>query len=415
MRADAYRPALAATTHHRARPPETTVFLLIAFHAAPQAPPFASFSRRSPPATSPARDMSSNIQRRRSIEPGVAFAWPQPDKSAPSSPSRDCAERRACSHHHQPAADAGHLQDERPAQGPLSSLNLKSDYVVPPMSSVSVDPPIPAETDSRSAQDQHPMRTNLPLLSQPLLSLEAFHAAPAQHRLQALAAPGHAICTESGTITDDHFGSSTPSLTDASGGPTLLTLPPEIRRMIYQHIPYITNRQPLIYCLSIFKNRKQHPLAAICRLIRSETLELYYSSNTWLIKLEYRDFYDSFVSWISSLDDASANALRLLRVSVRGSMFAKPMIYGPDGYLVENTDKGAYGYATFAIDLSEKFKFGKVEVLACDGPKSAALEAKVALEGITKDLWEKKGCSQLRSSDIKLAMDTFLSFTGWWL
>ncbi|KAL1652141.1 hypothetical protein SLS58_000266 [Diplodia intermedia] len=343
--------------------------------------------------------MSSSIQRRRSIEPGVAFAWAQPDKSAPSpsSPSRDCTERR----------------DERPAQGSLSSLNLKSDYVVPPMSSVSVDPPIPAETDSRSAQDQHPMRTNLPLLSQPLLSAEAFHAAPAHQRLQISAATGHATCI------GDYAGGSTTGLTavvaDDSGGPTLLTLPPEIRRMIYQHIPYITNRQPLIYCLSIFKNRKQHPLAAICRLVRSEALELYYSSNTWMVKLEYRDFYDSFVSWISSLDDASANALRLLRVSVRGSMFAKPMIYGPDGSLVENTDKGAYGYATFAVDLSEKFKFGKVEVLACDGPKAAGLKGKKALEDLTKDLWEKKGRGQLRSSDLKKAMDTFLSFTGWWL
>ncbi|OJD40334.1 uncharacterized protein BKCO1_1000218 [Diplodia corticola] len=360
--------------------------------------------------------MASNIQRRRSIEPGVAFAWAQPDKSAPSSPSRDAqplAERRACSHHHPPAANAAHhpaLVDERPAPGSLSSLNLKSDYVVPPMSSVSVDPPIPAETDSRSAQDQHPMRTNLPLLSQPLLSTEAFHAAPAHQRLHVAVPHGHATCTDDRTAT-----SSTAVVADDSGGPTLLTLPPEIRRMIYQHIPYITNRQPLIYCLSIFKNRKQHPLAAICRLVRSEALELYYSSNTWMVKLEYRDFYDSFVSWISSLDDPSANALRLLRVSVRGSMFAKSMIYGPDGYLVENVDKGAYGYATFAVDLSEKFKFGKVELLACDGPKSAGLEGKVALEGIAKVLWEKKGRGQLRGSDVKKAMDTFLSFTGWWL
>ncbi|EOD43583.1 hypothetical protein UCRNP2_9739 [Neofusicoccum parvum UCRNP2] len=363
--------------------------------------------------------MSSNIQRRRSIEPGVAFAWAQSDRSAPPSPSRDpqqLAERRVCSHAGDSASHPG-LQDERPQGGPLSSLNLKSDYVVPPMSSVSVDPPIPAETDSRSAQDQHPMRANLPLLSQPLLSNGA--PSQAQQRLQVLSAPGHATCAYSGLITADASGSSTSCVSnvtaDDTGGPTLLTLPPEIRRMIYQHIPYITNRQPLIYCLSIFKDRKQHPLAAICRLVRSESLELYYSSNTWLIKLEYRDFYDSFVSWISSLDDASANALRLLRVSVRGALFAKSMIYGPDGYLVKNTDKGAYGYATFSVELSEKFKFGKVEVLSCDGPTSAGLEGKVALEAIIKGLWEKKSRGQVRGSDIKEAMDTFLSFTGWWL
>lgn len=394
--------------------------------------------------------MSSNIQRRRSIEPGVAFAWAQPDKSsAPSSPSRDAqqlhAERRVCSHHHLPSQPADSAQDERPAAaaqpggGPLSSLNLKSDYVVPPMSSVSVDPPIPAETDSRSAQDQHPMRANLPLLSQPLLSTEAFHyAAPATHhhhhsqRLQLFPpTPGHATCTDhsshhliahhqsGGTTTAAAASlastSSSLSLAEDSGGPTLLTLPPEIRRLIYQHIPYITNRQPLIYCLSIFKNRKQHPLAAICRVIRSEALELYYSSNTWLVKLEYRDFYDSFASWILGLDDSSANALRLLRVSVRGALFAKPMIYGPDGFLVKNDSRGAYGYATFGVDLSEKYAGGRVEVLACDGPAAAGAQGKVALEGIVRGLWERKGRGKLRGRDVKEAMDTFLSFTGWWL
>lgn len=263
------------------------------------------------------------------------------------------------------------------------------------------------------------MRANLPLLSQPLLSTEAFHV---QQRLQALSSPGHATYTtcNPSLAAADYSGSSIASSNKVTadvdtGGPTLLTLPPEIRRMIYQYIPYITNRQPLIYCLSIFKNRKQHPLAAICRLVRSEALELYYSSNTWLVKLEYRDFYDSFASWISSLDDASANALRLLRVSVRGPMFAKPMIYGPDGYLIENRDKGAYGYATFAVDLSEKFRRGRVEVLACDGPKSAGLEGKMVLEGIVGQLWEKKGRGQLRGADVKEAMDRFLSYTGWWL
>ncbi|EKG13481.1 hypothetical protein MPH_09390 [Macrophomina phaseolina MS6] len=185
--------------------------------------------------------------------------------------------------------------------------------------------------------------------------------------------------------------------------------------MIYQHIPHLTNRQPLIYCLSIFKNRKQHPLAAICRLVRAEALDVYYSSNTWLVKLEYRDFYDSFASWILGLDDASANALRLLRVSVRGAMFAKEWIYGPDGFLVRNEEKGRYGYATYAVDLSEKWAGGRVEVLACDGPAAAGLEGKVALEGVVRGLWEKKGRGQLKGSDVKEAMDAFLSYTGWWL
>ena len=74
--------------------------------------------------------MSTNIQRRRSIEPGVAFGWAQP-----ASPSRDAQQQRACS----PAESTHHSAQQSPPMshersgGPLSPLNLKSDYVVPPM------------------------------------------------------------------------------------------------------------------------------------------------------------------------------------------------------------------------------------------------------------------------------------------
>ncbi|KAK8191831.1 hypothetical protein IWZ00DRAFT_544955 [Phyllosticta capitalensis] len=409
----------------------------------------------------------ASLQRRRSVEPGTAFqvGCAKAAAAAPPSPS-----------------NASASVDTPASPDPFSSL--KSDYVVPPMSSVSVDPPIPAETDSRSAQDQHPMRANLPLLSQPLLSTEGFHLQlerrpsastlvhPAASHATALSPP---IPLSTTTLTTypstspnalahlnprdprdpharhhPHFcpryqneARSATTTTSDSSGPTLLTLPPEIRRLIYQHIPHLTNQQPLIYCLSLFRNRRQHPLAGICRLMRSEALDMYYSSNTWLIKLEYRDFYDSFKSWVASLDAPCANSLRQLRVSVRGAAFARGGFGGGGGgfgvlpdvfpmilpqhaqqqqhnYHLLPSERAAnagaaYGYATFSFDLSERWIDGRVQVLACDGSKYAGLEAKMVLEGIVKTLWEKRRRGEMRGADLKEAMDRFLDFTGWWL
>ncbi|KAK7609231.1 hypothetical protein JOL62DRAFT_179836 [Phyllosticta paracitricarpa] len=412
----------------------------------------------------------ASLQRRRSVEPGTAFqvgcAKAHAPVAAPPSPSN---------------ASASVDSPASPAQlhfDPFSSL--KSDYVVPPMSSVSVDPPIPAETDSRSAQDQHPMRANLPLLSQPLLSTEAFHLQPDHRRPSGPyphpPAPGHAtaapipLLLSTSPSPNNHLNPNQPVAPHArrphsrphhhqdearstiitttvatnTGGPTLLTLPPEIRRLIYQHIPDLINQQPLIYCLSLFRNRRQHSLGSICRLMRAEALEMYYSSNTWLIKLEYRDFYDSFKSWVGSLDAASANSLRQLRVSVRSTTFARglrwhvapggtaaavgvlpdilpmssPQHQGYHQYLLPHERASAagasYGYATFGVDLSERWADGRVEVLACDGCPLAGREAKMVLEGIVKGLWEKRRRGEMRGVDLKEAMDRFLDYNGWW-
>ncbi|KAK7538137.1 uncharacterized protein J3D65DRAFT_316895 [Phyllosticta citribraziliensis] len=413
----------------------------------------------------------ASLQRRRSVEPGTAFqvgCAKAAAAAAPPSPSNASVSVDS------PASPA-QLQPD-----PFSSL--KSDYVVPPMSSVSVDPPIPAETDSRSAQDQHPMRANLPLLSQPLLSTDGRPSGPAGFLHHQTAGHATAPIPLSTTTTcpssspNNHLvahlnpnqpgpgpharhphsrphhqneSRSTATVATSPGGPTLLTLPPEIRRLIYQHIPHLTNSQPLIYCLSLFRNRRQHPLAGICRLMRAEALEMYYSSNTWLVKLEYRDFYDSFKSWVASLDAPCANALRQLRVSVRGVAFARGMRWDVSHALGSNGAAGygvlpdiipmppqqqagqhqyhllpserasaagaAYGYATFGVDLSERWANGRVEVLACDGSKYAGLEAKMVLEGIVKGLWEKRRRGEMRGVDLNEAMDRFLDFTGWWL
>ncbi|KAF2083916.1 hypothetical protein K490DRAFT_69309 [Saccharata proteae CBS 121410] len=368
----------------------------------------------------------SSMQRRKSIEPGTAASRAADNLKLAGSPS--------CS----TMPDSQKSSRIQNAEG-LSTL--EPAYVVPPMSSVSVDPPIPAETDSRSAQDQHPMRTNLPLLSQPLLPASTSHAATITQRAERSPSPPWRLLEALPSLEDLPPGyflnprEPAPSPPcDSNARVTLLTLPPEIRHLIYLQLPYMQNSQPLIYGLSIFKDRKQHPLASICRQIRAEALALFYSTNTWLISLEHKDFYDAFVRWITALPDPHANALRLLKVRVLGRAFSRPRQQREDvfawpltGALAtvlpavqptqrrDDLETAAYGCATFSVDLSERWLGGKVKLVSCDGPWDVGLLAEKRLSEVVYDLWRKKKEGRMTGREVKDGMETFLTYTGWWL
>ncbi|KAF2143801.1 uncharacterized protein K452DRAFT_205328, partial [Aplosporella prunicola CBS 121167] len=197
---------------------------------------------------------------------------------------------------------------------------------------------------------------------------------------------------------------------------TLLTIPYEIRHMIYLEIPYLKMDQPLVYCTSVFNGRKHHPLSGICRQIRAEASEIYYSSNTWLIKTEYKMFYDGFVKWIKSLDRYSVQALRFLHLSLRGPLFyksrARPHIH--DLELERKFSRAKYSYTTYSIDLSEKYENGKVEIVSCLGGREVAVTLKKILEVHVKGLWEKKAKGEMRAKDVKRVVDEMLEICGWW-
>jgi hypothetical protein len=210
----------------------------------------------------------------------------------------------------------------------------------------------------------------------------------------------------------------------SSSAPTLLTLPPELRHQIYRHLPDLVLSHPLIYCLSTFANNMQHPLASVSHLIRTEALAIFYSYNTWIIKLEFKIMYDAFQDWIIRLGDG-ANHLRIVTIAVRGAMF-KPRTshsvnsIGLNG--VMNTQIGAVresycppdGDASFRIDLSEKWTGGRVVVERNDGTQEAGERARVLLEKLTHGLWEKRRLGQLNGQDWVDVVDSFLGFTGWW-
>ena len=209
--------------------------------------------------------------------------------------------------------------------------------------------------------------------------------------------------------------------------PTLLTLPPEIRHQIYRHLPDLVLSHPLIYCLSTFANNMQHPLASVSRLIRSEALAIFYSYNTWIIKLEFKIMYDAFQDWIIRLGDGAAS-LRLVTIAVRGSLFKPrtshlPSIIGTNGQLaLPNASAGPAqsvyhppdGDASFSIDLSEKWAGGRVEVMRNDGTKEAGEKARAYLQKLVSGLWEKRRSGGLNGQDWVDMVDSFLSFTGWW-
>ncbi|ORY16717.1 hypothetical protein BCR34DRAFT_450300, partial [Clohesyomyces aquaticus] len=206
---------------------------------------------------------------------------------------------------------------------------------------------------------------------------------------------------------------------------TFSTLPPEIRHQVYLHLPDLILPHPLIYCLSTFANMKQHPLASVSQLIRSEALAIFYSYNTWIIKLEYKIMYDAFQDWIIRLGDG-AGRLRLVNIAVRGSLFkprtshassinAPPLIgavNGPMGAAMRIVEEyhPPDGDASFGIDLSEKWEGGKVELLRCDGTKEAGEEARVHLQTLVRGVWEKRTRGVLNGQDWVDLVDQFLNF-----
>ncbi|KAF2268759.1 hypothetical protein CC78DRAFT_529736 [Lojkania enalia] len=210
--------------------------------------------------------------------------------------------------------------------------------------------------------------------------------------------------------------------------PTLLTLPPELRHQIYLHLPDLVLPYPLIYCLSTFADKKQHPLASVSRQIRSEAQAIFYSYNTWILKLEFKIMYDVFQSWIVGLGDGAAH-LRIVHIAVRGSLFkprtSHPPSLGPNGHLMALAGNNALpapveeycppdGDASFKIDLSEKYNGGKVELLRNDGTREAGEKAKAFLEKLVEGLWEKRRVGMLNGQDWVDMVDRFLSFAGWW-
>ncbi|KAF2241012.1 hypothetical protein BU26DRAFT_185949 [Trematosphaeria pertusa] len=208
---------------------------------------------------------------------------------------------------------------------------------------------------------------------------------------------------------------------------TLLTLPPELRHQIYRHLPDLVLPYPLIYCLSTFANNMQHPLASVSRLIRSEALAIFYSYNTWIIKLEFKMMYEAFQDWIIRLGEG-AGLLRLVTIAVRGRLF-KPktshassiningqilQIPGLPGAVPVEEYHPPDGDASFNIDLSEKYPGGKVELVRNDGTKGAGEDARKFLAKMVEGLWEKRRTGTLNGQDWVNMVDAFLAFTGWW-
>jgi hypothetical protein len=205
--------------------------------------------------------------------------------------------------------------------------------------------------------------------------------------------------------------------------PTLLTLPPELRHQIYRHLPDLVLSHPLIYCLSTFANNMQHPLASVSHLIRTEALAIFYSYNTWIIKLEFKIMYDAFHDWIIRLGDG-AGLLRVVTIAVRGALFKPRTTHSVNsiglngvmnaGGAVRESYCPPDGDASFRIDLSEKWAGGRVLVERNDGTKEAGETARLYLAKLTEGLWEKRRVGELNGQDWVDLVNSFLGFTGWW-
>ncbi|KAF1846803.1 uncharacterized protein K460DRAFT_285022 [Cucurbitaria berberidis CBS 394.84] len=211
---------------------------------------------------------------------------------------------------------------------------------------------------------------------------------------------------------------------------TLLTLPPEIRHQVYRNCDNLILEKPLVYCISTFDGEMQHPLASVSHQVRSEALAIFYSYNTWVIKVEFRMMYEAFQDWIIRLGHG-AGLLRLVSFSVRGSLF-KPkrthtqsvLLHGqlihtpPGGAADTGNEVDLYcppdGDASFKIDLSEKFVRGKVMLVRNDGTKEAGEKARVCLEKMVAGLWEKKRIGTLNGQDWVNMVDSFITFIDGW-
>lgn len=213
-----------------------------------------------------------------------------------------------------------------------------------------------------------------------------------------------------------------------STAPTFLTLPPEIRHDIYRHCDELVFAQPLLYCIATAFDKIQHPLAAVSRQVRAEALAIFYSYNTWTIKVEFNIMYDSFQHWIIRLGDG-ARLLRLVDLSVRGTLFKPKRAHAQSvllhGQLIQITSGVAAsgreelysppdGDASFNIDLSEKHVGGRVRLLRNDGTKEAGDIATAHLENMVRVLWEKRRSGTLNGQDWVSMVDQFLNYIGGW-
>ncbi|KAJ8112993.1 hypothetical protein OPT61_g4774 [Boeremia exigua] len=216
---------------------------------------------------------------------------------------------------------------------------------------------------------------------------------------------------------------------------TFLTLPPEIRYQIYRLDTDLVKPNPLCYCLENAGSKIQHPFASVSTQIRREALAIFYSYNTWVIKTEYKMFYEAFQDWIIRLG-SGAGHLRLVTLSVRGKLF-KPVKTHPQsvvvngqvviihtgnpppagvGVLPSPTREEIYsppdGEASFMIDLSEKYAGGRVQLTRNDGTADAGEKGRAHLEEMVKQLWEKRRNGTLNGQDWISLVDGFLSFVG---
>jgi hypothetical protein len=203
---------------------------------------------------------------------------------------------------------------------------------------------------------------------------------------------------------------------------TLLTLPPEIRHQIYRNCEELVFKQPLLYCIATAFDKIQHPLASVSRQVRSEALAIFYSYNTWTVKVEFRMMYEGFQHWIIRLGDG-AGSLRLVDLSVRGTLFKPKRSHGqlaqitaggaPNG--IQELYSPPDGDASFKIDLSEKHANGNVRIVRNDGTKEAGEVGRAHLENAVKVLWEKRRAGTLNGQDWVNMVDTFISFIGGWV
>jgi hypothetical protein len=217
--------------------------------------------------------------------------------------------------------------------------------------------------------------------------------------------------------------------TDAHVPPTLLTLPPEIRHQIYRNCEELVFKQPLLYCIATAFDKIQHPLASVSRQVRAEALAIFYSYNTWTVKVEFRMMYEGFQHWIIRLGEG-AGSLRLVDFSVRGTLF-KPRKTHTQSVLVHgqliqitpgvlpNGREDMYsppdGDASFKIDLSEKYPGGRVHLVRNDGTNEAGETGRAQLAKMVEVLWDKRRAGTLNGQDWVNMVDNFITFIGGWV
>lgn len=210
---------------------------------------------------------------------------------------------------------------------------------------------------------------------------------------------------------------------------TLLSLPLEIRTQIYRNCEELVFKQPLLYCIATAFDKIQHPLASVSRQVRAEALAIFYSYNTWTIKVEFRMMYEGFQHWIIRLGEG-AGSLRLVDFSVRGTLFKPKRTHTQSvllhGQLIQVTPGAATngrdemysppdGDASFKIDLSEKYPGGRVQLLRNDGTPEAGEKGRAELGRMVEGLWEKRKTGTLNGQDWVNMVDRFITFIGGWV